>query len=266
MKKRAFLILSLAVILLFLGVNINNAVTLDENPATNEILTGSNDVNGENIKLKEAGSMIKASEVDFNNLSMYFQSCSIRMNDNVYSRINEKSYADNPNIPLSQLRYIKVLHYNYNGEIQVGELIVNAEIAEDCKNIFKELFQYKYQINSIRLIDDYWTENAESADNNSMSANNSSAFCYRVKTGGSSLSNHALGYAVDINPVQNPYVSGTMVLPSEGEAYVNRDNGHTHMIDHDDICYNIFIKYGFTWGGDWNKPKDYQHFEKTKEQ
>jgi len=266
MKKRAFLILSLAVILLFLGVNINNAVTLDENPATNEILTGSNDVNGENIKSKEAGSMIKASEVDFNNLSMYFQSCSIPMNDNVYNRINEKSYADNPNIPLSQLRYIKVLHYNYNGEIQVGELIVNAEIAEDCKNIFKELFQYKYQINSIRLIDDYWTENAESADNNSMSANNSSAFCYRVKTGGSSLSNHALGYAVDINPVQNPYVSGTMVLPSEGEAYVNRDNGHTHMIDHDDICYKIFKKYGFTWGGDWNKPKDYQHFEKTKEQ
>lgn len=209
---------------------------------------------------KKAGSMMKSSEIDWKNLNQYFQS--YKIDSNVSKRITNKSYKKNSNISLSQLRYIKVLHYNFKHNIQVGELIVNENIADDCRKIFKELFEGGYEIQNMRLIDDYWTKNADATDTASMKANNSSAFCYRVKTNGKTLSNHALGYAIDINPVQNPYVTGSTILPSNGKDYVKRTTGKAHMITSRDLCCKVFKKYGFTWGGDWKSPKDYQHFEK----
>ena len=81
------------------------------------------------------------------------------------------------------------------------------------------------------------------------------------------MSNHAYGIAIDLNPQQNPYVSyrtGEPVWQHENaNDYIDRDAGLPHMITHEDLAYELFTQHGFEWGGDWNSPKDYQHFEKN---
>ena len=192
----------------------------------------------------------------------------IEEGDNLHRRIDGKSYRDNPYVPLSSLRYLKMPHYNFDGRIQVGEMIVNKDIQDDVISIFKELFRSGYQIQSIYLIDNYWTGDAETSDSASIDENNTSAFCYREISGGGNLSNHAYGRAIDINPQQNPYVSYSSGSPkwehSNANDYIKRDTGLPHVITHEDLAYKLFAKHGFRWGGDWNNPKDYQHFDKNK--
>ena len=196
---------------------------------------------------------------------MYFTVQEI--DEDIFLYINGKSYTENNNIGLQDLRYLKVLHYNYDHEIQVGELIVNEKIAEDCRNIFQELFAVEYEIQSMYLLDRFWVGNGVDSDTASIENNNTSAFNYRVVPGTDHLSNHARGCAIDLNPLQNPYVKykkdGTFdKYYKDMEKYIDRSCGEAHMITHEDPAYQIFTKYGFTWGGDWNSSKDYQHFEK----
>lgn len=211
-----------------------------------------------------AGSVIESSQINWEELSGYF--CAYEIPDDVYERINGKSYRENNNIGLSDLRYLKMLHYNFEHQIQMGEMIVNVAIAEDVTNIFRELFEAEYEVQSMYLIDNYWTGDGDSSDSASIEVNNTSAFCYRAVTGGSSLSNHAYGRAIDLNPQQNPYVSYRSGSPSwsheNANAYIDRSTGLPHVITHDDLAYQVFAKYGFSWGGDWSTIKDYQHFEK----
>ena len=196
----------------------------------------------------------------------YFKAYEIMEGDAVYNRINGRSYYDNPNIGLADLRYLKMVHYNFDHQVQVGEMIVNTAIAEDVISLFKDMFDIEYEVQSMKLIDDYWTGDGDSSDSNSIDHNNTSAFCYRQITGGGSLSNHAYGRAIDINPQQNPYVSYTSGSPSwsheNASAYIDRSNPDPHVIKEGDDCYNLFAKYGFSWGGLWDGIKDYQHFEK----
>lgn len=187
------------------------------------------------------------------------------IDEGIFARINGKSYRENDDIAPEDLRYVKVLHYNFDHQLQIGELIVNTEIADKICAIFSRLLKAEYEIESLRLVDDYWTGDPNTTDDASMLANNSAAFNYRTIYGTDKLSNHAKGYAVDINPAQNPYV----IFTAEGyekpydfdETYLNRDSGLPHVITHDDACYQAFTQEGFTWGGDWDNPKDYQHFE-----
>ncbi len=214
----------------------------------------------------EAGAIVDRALVDMGQLDQYFVANEI--SEDIFQFINGMSYVENPNISREQLRYIKVLHYNFNHEVQVGELIVNANIAEDVRNIFRELFEQEYEIQSMYLIERFWTGDGSSSDRSSIENNNTSAFNYRTIAGTDQLSNHALGYAIDINPLQNPYVaynadgSFREIYP-EMERFIDRANGEPHMIGHEDVCYQIFTRYGFTWGGDWADPIDYQHFEKN---
>ena len=118
------------------------------------------------------------------------------------------------------------------------------------------------------LIDDFWSGDGATSDWYSIDANNTSAFCYREATGSSNLSKHALGKAIDINPQQNPYVTYT-----DGKAKYSHDNAadyvydrsssKAHEITTSDRAYELFTSYGWTWGGSWNSPKDYQHFQKS---
>lgn len=218
------------------------------------------------ISKQEAGDILSPAVIDQKEISKYFTIQKI--DDTILERISGKSYRKNPHVGLEDLRYLKVLHYNYAHKIQVGELIVNAKIAEDCKKIFTELFLAEYEISSMYLIDNYWDGNGVDADTNSVEDNNTAAFNYRVVPGSTSLSNHARGFAVDVNPLQNPYVKykadGSFAkYYKDMEKYVDRNSGKEHMITHKDLCYQMFSKYGFTWGGDWNSRKDYQHFEKV---
>ena len=161
------------------------------------------------------------------------------------------------------LKYLNVLYVDFDGETQEGEIVCNAAIAEDLTEIFHELYKADYRIERIRLIDEY---NAD--DNLSMEDNNTSSFCYRVVENTTRLSNHAYGMAIDINPFYNPYVvynsEGTRITPVGSEIYADRSDAvmNPYRIDKNDLVYKLFKEHGFTWGGDWNSCKDYQHFEK----
>lgn len=165
-------------------------------------------------------------------------------------------------ITTDQLRYVRVLHRDFNGDARVGELIVNEKIANDVENIFYELFQANYPIDKIRLASTYGGD-----DNRNMVDDNTNAFSFRLSDGyGIVEHEHSLGLAVDLNPLYNPQVidlNGVpTAFPAESEPYKDRSSKQPHMIDHDDTAYQIFTKYGFDWGGDWEDRKDYQHFEK----
>ena len=183
------------------------------------------------------------------------------ISDAIYKRIYNKSYKSNCTIPRSSLRYIKVLHYTLSGQIRIGELICNKTIAADLVGIFRELFAAHYPIERMVLIDEYHAD-----DELSMSHNNTSCFNFRAMTGGKSLSKHAKGLAIDINPLYNPYVKVShnriFVKPKNGKAYADRSRNFSYKIDRKDLCYRLFIKHGFRWGGAWKSHQDYQHFEK----
>ncbi|MDE5908535.1 MAG: M15 family metallopeptidase [Lachnospiraceae bacterium] len=168
-------------------------------------------------------------------------------------------------VSYDDLRYLNVLYYDFDGKVQIGEMICNKGIAQDLIEIFYELYLNEYQIEKIRLIDEYGGD-----DTASMLDNNTSCFNYRVVDGTNSLSKHALGCAIDINPFYNPYVvfnkdgSGeTYISPKGSEIYADRSKDFPYKIDESDLCYQLFKAHGFTWGGNWNSSKDYQHFQKV---
>ena len=219
------------------------------------------------IKDLDAGTVVSADKIDKENLGQYFTSVEIKEGDAVYKRINGKSYKKNKDIKLSDLRYLKMLHVNFDGKYQVGEMIVNKSVSKEVLEIFKSLFKDGYQIYSMYLIDNFWKKDGETSDWNSIEANNTSCFCYRAATGGSKLSKHALGRAIDINPQQNPYVTYKNGKPSYSHKNAakfvsNRSSKTPHVITTSDKAYKLFKNKGWTWGGSWSSPKDYQHFQK----
>lgn len=188
----------------------------------------------------------------------YYESLS----DSIKKRITGLSYKEDCTIPYEDLRYVRVLYTNFNGGTSTGELICNQTIARDLVEIFYELYQAEYQIESIRLIDEY---NAD--DLLSMEDNNTSCFNYRTVEGSTKLSKHALGLAIDVNPFFNPYITyengEQKVSPAGSEAYADRSKPFAYKIDENDLCYKLFTEHGFVWGGHWNSCKDYQHFQKN---
>lgn len=184
--------------------------------------------------------------------------------DDIRKQITGISYPDTEEgleIAYEDLAYVHVLHYDFDGQVQQGELICNQAIAQDLVEIFEQLYENKYPIEKIRLIDLY-----NGDDEASMQDNNTSCFNYRTVPGKSSLSNHSYGLAIDINPLYNPYVrmrNGVMLIsPDNGAVYADRSIDFSYKIDEKDLCYQLFIEHGFQWGGAWNSVKDYQHFEK----
>ena len=184
------------------------------------------------------------------------------ISDATFKRIYGRSFKQNCTVPRSQLRYLKVLHYNLNGQIQLGEMVCHKDISTDLIDIFRNLFKAHYPIERMVLIDNY---NAD--DETSMDANNTSCFNFRAVAGSKRLSKHSLGKAIDINPLYNPYVkkrtNGTLIVrPNSGKHYANRTADFSYKITSNDLCYKEFTRHGFTWGGNWRTLKDYQHFEK----
>lgn len=181
--------------------------------------------------------------------------------DDVKTRINGLSYKSDCTVPYEDLRYVSVLYEDFNGETQIGEIICNKAIAQDLVEIFYELYLNHYQIDKIRLVDEY-----DADDDLSCAANNTSCFNFRKVYGSNNLSKHAMGLAIDINPFQNPYVTYPdgveRISPPGSEPYADRNSGLPHMITEDDLCYQLFTAHGFTWGGHWRTLKDYQHFQK----
>ena len=148
---------------------------------------------------------------------------------------------------------LQIPHYDKDGKPVTGTLECNKSIAKDLQEIFAELYKAKYRIESMRPASEYGGD-----DDKMMEANNTSCYNYRVMTGSKNkLSKHALGLAIDINPLYNPYVKGNIVKPEAGRKYAKNPQ-----IKKGDLIYRLFKKHGFKWGGEWRTLKDYQHFEK----
>lgn len=190
------------------------------------------------------------------------------LSTDVIDRITGCSYpvledGESIEITYEDLSYVVVQYVGFDSETYEGEIICNNAIAEDLVEIFYELYRNEYQIESIALIEEY-----DGDDLASCTANNTSCFNYREVVGSSSLSKHALGLAIDINPLYNPYITynsdgSANVYPENATDYVDRSKSFPYKIDENDLCYKLFTEHGFIWGGHWNSVKDYQHFQKT---
>ena len=204
------------------------------------------------------------------------------------------SYKDGCPVQPEQLRLLTIPHWNFEKKIQAGVMVVNAAVAEEVLDIFQELRQAGYPIYKMQLIDDYAAN-----DEASMRDNNTSAFNCRPITGTTgTFSNHSYGTAIDINPIQNPYLKvkdpadaaalwkgdsqlahqltsycqrlpdRCQILPAEGARYLKRES-QAGVIVKGDAIYLAFSKRGWTWGGNWPSSRgtrvrtDYQHFEKV---
>ncbi len=180
------------------------------------------------------------------------------------SRMNKRAAFDglDPNCPAEirrRQRIVKLKYYSFDKLIHQGRLVIDVDLVRDIKKIFKAALREKFPIYSVIPISaPQFRQNGRWSDDLSMIANNSSAFNYREKTGGGSLSNHAYGRAVDINTVQNPYLKGAILLPPNGSYQPNAAGTFTK----DSPLVKMFIALGWTWGGNWTSPTDYQHFEK----
>ena len=157
-------------------------------------------------------------------------------------------------VPLSDLSYLRVTYRGFDGAVHLGEMVVATSVAAQITGVFRLLFRQRYPIRSMRLVDDFG-----GSDDASMTADNTSAFNCRPSTGGSTFSQHSYGAAVDVNPVENPYVGGGQVLPPAGSAYARRPDV-AGVIHDGDAVVAAFGSVGWTWGGDWSGPRDYQHF------
>ncbi len=179
--------------------------------------------------------------------------------EHVLKRVKTYSWRENCPVNTEDLAYLRLSHLGPDDSVHTGELIVHRGIALEVLDIFGELFEQQFPIEKMRLIDEY-----QGNDDLSMADNNTSAFNCRNTTFGKEYSNHAYGVAIDINPVLNPYVyrNSTRTLPPNGRSYVNRSKDIPGMIHRDGPCYKAFTCRGWRWGGDWQRSKDYQHFEK----
>ena len=149
-------------------------------------------------------------------------------------------------------------HWGFDGEVHTGQLIVASNIAELVRDAFKHAYNWRFAIERMEPVSHF-----DGDDNQSMAANNTSAFNCRAVTGGASWSQHSYGNAIDINPIQNPYVRGSTVLPPEGKPYVDRDPTAPGLIIDPGPVTGPFLRKGWGWGGQWSSLKDYQHFSEN---
>ena len=166
-------------------------------------------------------------------------------------------------VPLEDLRYLRIKHIDFNGKDQMGEMIVHKEISDEVIDIFEALYDIDYPIYQMRLVSDY-----KGSDWQSIEADNTSAFNCRKATGSKKFSKHSYGKAIDINPIENPYIFRSGKSSHKASApYLKRkrssqSTSQRAMLLPQDKAVQIFKKYGWKWGGDWSGMKDYQHFSK----
>ena len=166
------------------------------------------------------------------------------------------SWRDDPRCPAwPELALIRMSHWGFDDAAHDGELVVAAAVADDVVRAFSRIFEARFPIERMVRIDAHGGD-----DDLSMAANNCSGFNFRTIAGLETLSNHSFGMAIDINPVQNPYIAGERVLPPAAAAYLDRADVRPGMIVRPGPVTDAFDAIGWEWGGDWSPRKDYHHF------
>jgi hypothetical protein len=179
--------------------------------------------------------------------------------DGVRSWMNGVSWRPGCPVPLRDLRLIRLRYWGFDRRAHIGRLVVHADVAKKIAGVFGRLYEVSFPIRQMRLVDYYGAN-----DRRSMEHDNTSAFNCRWRAGQPGVwSQHAYGRAIDVNPVENPYVWSGGVSPWNGAPYVNRSDRRRGMIFHGDAVWWAFRNRGWEWGGDWRSVKDYQHFSRN---
>jgi hypothetical protein len=170
------------------------------------------------------------------------------------------TYREGCPVPLRRLRLLRLRFVDFGGSARTGRIVVHAAQSREVVNVFRRLYVARWRIDKMRLVDRY-----EGDDGRSMAANNTSGFNCRPVAGTDRWSEHSYGRAIDLNPVQNPYVVGSTVAPEEGRRYARIDRSADGsrlpgVIRADDVVVRSFARIGWGWGGTWSSSKDYQHF------
>lgn len=185
-----------------------------------------------------------------------FQGQIFRLGRKLRSRMTGSSWHRGCPVPLSDLRLLRLRYRSFPGQVRWGHLVVHETAAPRILKVFRRLFNVGFRIRRMRLIDAYGAD-----DRRSMNADNTSAFNCREVAGRPGVwSRHAYGRAIDINPVENPYVSGSYVSPAKGRPFAKRRPLRRGMIPPRGHVVRAFASIGWHWGGFWSGTIDYQHF------
>ena len=161
-------------------------------------------------------------------------------------------------VAVSDLRLVGVTSWGFDGRTRRGELVVHRDVAADTVEVFRQLHAARFPLRRVVTAERYGAD-----DDRLMAANATSAYNCRAITGGTGFSEHAYGRAIDVNPIQNPYVRGTTVEPPAGRDYLDRRTVRPGMVVAGDAVVRAFASVGWGWGGNFRTLKDYQHFSRS---
>jgi hypothetical protein len=170
------------------------------------------------------------------------------------------SYRAGCPVPPSQLRVVRLSYWGFDGRRSVGRIVVNRRVTGDVVTVFRRLYAARFPIRRMVPVSTY-----RGSDDASMAADNTSGFNCRAAVGSrtGSWSAHAYGEAIDVNPVENPYVLGRRVLPPAGRVYLDRTRARRGMAVEGGVLVRAFASVGWRWGGRWTASRDFQHFSTT---
>ena len=170
--------------------------------------------------------------------------------------VTGRSWRPGCPVPLRELRVIRMTYRGFDHDWHWGRLVVHRWYTDEMIRVFRRLYAERYPIRSMRLVDHFGAD-----DMRSMRADNTSAFNCRWRAGiCCTWSQHAFGRALDLNPVENPYVFSGGFSPPNGAPFLDRSRHRRGMVHHHDRVWWAFHAVGWEWGGDWSGEKDYQHF------
>jgi len=187
-----------------------------------------------------------------------FRSTIERIDPALAKRMTGVSWRPGCPVVLRDLRLLTLTHWSFDGRARTGRLIVHRDVAREVVAAFRDLYAARFPIRRLQLIDAYG-----GSDFRSIEADNTSAFNCRYVDGTTRWSNHAYGRAIDVNPIENPYVSGGSTSHVASRPYVDRARHRPGMAYEGGALVRAFDRIGWGWGGRWTSVKDYQHFSET---
>jgi hypothetical protein len=165
------------------------------------------------------------------------------------------SYRTGCPVTPAELRLVTTSYHGFDGRSHLGALVVNRRVARDVVAVFRRLYAARFPIRRMTPVSAF-----RGSDDASMAADNTSGFNCRRAVGGSGWSEHAYGTAIDVNPVENPYVLGGDVLPPAGRTFLDRGRVRRGMATGSGALVRAFASVGWKWGGRGAGSPDYQHF------
>jgi D-alanyl-D-alanine carboxypeptidase-like protein len=181
-----------------------------------------------------------------------------RIDPPLAKRMTDVSWRPGCPVALRDLRLLTLTHWGFDRRARTGWLIVHRKVAREVVAAFRELYAARFPIRRMQLIDAYG-----GSDFRSIEADNTSAFNCRYVDGTTRWSNHAYGRAIDVNPIENPYVSGGSTSHAASRPYLDRSRRRPGMAYEGGALVRAFDRIGWGWGGRWSGTKDYQHFSES---